>query len=137
MNCAPSGWNSPPAQLPSPAMIARAVMLLVLLGIFRTSAGAAEPFSFARLTAATIGVPTVRVTFTQEKHLAILDEPVIAKGLIEISRPLHAVRWERCSTVVRKPCARFLRISSFRPHEAAKHQDAISPRREFHSRRFD
>lgn len=74
-------------------MTVRALLLFVLAGAASTT-GAAEPFSFARLSAATTGVPTVRVTFTQEKHLAILDEPVIAKGLIEISRPLRAVRWE-------------------------------------------
>lgn len=74
-------------------MTVRALLLFVLASAAST-AGAAEPFSFARLTAATTSVPTVRVTFTQEKHLAILDEPVIAKGLIEISRPLRAVRWE-------------------------------------------
>ena len=74
-------------------MIVRAVTLLALLSVVVT-AKAGEPFSFARLAAASTGVPTVRVTFTQEKHLAILDEPVIAKGLIEISRPLRAVRWE-------------------------------------------
>lgn len=72
-------------------MTARALLLLFVLA---SAASAAEPFSFARLTAATTAVATVRVTFTQEKHLAILDEPVIAKGLIEISRPLRAVRWE-------------------------------------------
>lgn len=74
-------------------MTARAVLLFFLAGT-ASAVVAAEPFSFARLSAATTGVPTVRVTFTQEKHLAILDEPVIAKGLIEISRPLRAVRWE-------------------------------------------
>jgi hypothetical protein len=68
-------------------------LLLLLLALAGT-AGAGEAFSFARLSAATTAVPTVRVTFTQEKHLAILDEPVVAKGLIEISRPLRAVRWE-------------------------------------------
>jgi hypothetical protein len=30
----------------------------------------------------------------QEKHLAILDEPIKSPGVIEISKPLKAVRWE-------------------------------------------
>ncbi len=71
-------------------MTVRALLLFFLAGTI----SAAEPFSFARLAAASTGVPTVRVTFTQEKHLAIIDEPIVAKGLIEISRPLRAVRWE-------------------------------------------
>lgn len=75
-------------------MNVRALLLLALAWAFVAEAAAGEAFSFARLTAATTSIPTVRVTFTQEKHLAILDEPVVTKGLIEISRPLHAVRWE-------------------------------------------
>lgn len=75
-------------------MTARAALLLFLLLGAGADAAAGEAFSFARLSAATTAVATVRVTFTQEKHLAILDEPVVAKGLIEISRPLRAVRWE-------------------------------------------
>jgi hypothetical protein len=55
---------------------------------------AAEPFSLVRLTAAAKDVQTLHVSFTQVKHLAILDEPVTSPGLIEISRPLKAVRWE-------------------------------------------
>jgi hypothetical protein len=39
-------------------------------------------------------IATVRVPFVQEKHLAILDEPITSPGAIEISRPLKAVRWE-------------------------------------------
>ena len=66
--------------------------LLLLLCVLSLSA--AEPFSLAKLTAAAKDVQTLRVTFTQVKHLAILDEPVSSPGLIEISRPLKAVRWE-------------------------------------------
>jgi hypothetical protein len=66
--------------------------LLLLLCIL--SLPAAEPFSLAKLTAAAKDVQTLRVTFTQVKHLAILDEPVTSPGVIEISRPLKAVRWE-------------------------------------------
>jgi hypothetical protein len=39
-------------------------------------------------------IATVRVPFVQEKHLAILDEPIRSPGAIEISKPLKAVRWE-------------------------------------------
>lgn len=67
-------------------------MLFLLLCVL--SLNAAEPFSLATLTAAAKDVQTLRVTFTQVKHLAILDEPVTSPGLIEISRPLKAVRWE-------------------------------------------
>lgn len=69
-------------------------LLLLLLAFVLTATGAAEPFSLARLSAAAKDVKTLRVTFTQVKHLAILDEPVTSPGLIEISRPLRAVRWE-------------------------------------------
>jgi hypothetical protein len=66
--------------------------LLLLLCVL--SLNAAEPFSLAKLTSAAKDIQTLRVTFTQVKHLAILDEPVSSPGLIEISRPLKAVRWE-------------------------------------------
>jgi hypothetical protein len=66
--------------------------LLLLLCILAMNA--AEPFSLTRLSAAGKDLTTLRVTFTQEKHLAIVEEPVVTKGLIEISRPLSAVRWE-------------------------------------------
>jgi hypothetical protein len=66
--------------------------LLLLLCVLCLTA--AEPFSLATLTAAAKDAQTLRVTFTQVKHLAILDEPVTSPGLIEISRPLKSVRWE-------------------------------------------
>lgn len=69
-------------------------MRTLLLLLCLLSVNAAEPFSLANLTAAAKDVQTLRVTFTQVKHLAILDEPVTSPGLIEISRPLKAVRWE-------------------------------------------
>ena len=68
--------------------------LLLLLLLPPTAMTAAEPFSLAKLSIAAKDLTTVRVTFVQEKHLAILDEPVVSPGLIEISRPLSAVRWE-------------------------------------------
>jgi len=69
-------------------------LLLLLSALIMTALNAAEPFSLAKLTAAAKDVQTLRVTFTQVKHLAILNEPVTSPGLIEISRTLRAVRWE-------------------------------------------
>ena len=69
-------------------------MRITLLLLFATVVFSAEPFSLAKLSNANKDLTTVRVTFVQEKHLAILDEPVISPGLIEISKPLGCVRWE-------------------------------------------
>jgi hypothetical protein len=68
----------------------RTLLLLLLV----TAMVAAEPFSLAKLSAANRDLTTVQVAFVQEKHLAILDEALITRGRIEISRPLQAVRWE-------------------------------------------
>jgi hypothetical protein len=68
----------------------RPLLLLCLMSL----GAAAEPFSLDRLSAAAKDVQTVRVAFTQIKHLAILDEPVTSPGIIEVSRALKAVRWE-------------------------------------------
>jgi Outer membrane lipoprotein carrier protein LolA len=69
-------------------------MRIALLLLFATVIFSAEPFSLAKLSNANKDLTTVRVTFVQEKHLAILDEPVISPGLIEISKLLSCVRWE-------------------------------------------
>ena len=69
-------------------------LLLLFVALTMHVVCAAEPFSLAKLTAAAKDVQTLHVTFTQVKHLAILDEPVTSPGLIEVSRPLRAVRWE-------------------------------------------
>jgi hypothetical protein len=64
------------------------------------NAGAAEEstphalFTLERLEEAGRHFKTLRVAFVQEKHLAILDEPVVNHGVLEISRTLGAVRWE-------------------------------------------
>lgn len=79
-----------PALVPTFLPTMRTLLLLLCL----LSVNAAEPFTLATLTAAAKDVKTLRVTFTQVKHLAILDEPVTSPGVIEISRPLRAVRWE-------------------------------------------
>ncbi len=67
-------------------------ILLLLISVLGLSA--AEPFSLEQLTAATKDISSLRVTFVQEKHLAILDEPVVSPGLIEIDRKRESVRWE-------------------------------------------
>jgi hypothetical protein len=59
-----------------------------------STAGADAPFSLAKLQAARPAFTTVRIPFVQEKHLAILDEPVICTGVIEMNHRLGAVRWE-------------------------------------------
>ena len=69
-------------------------MRIALLLSFATAIFSAEPFSLAKLSTANKDLTTVRVAFVQEKHLAILDQPVISPGLIEISKPLGGVRWE-------------------------------------------
>ena len=69
-------------------------MRIALLFMLATVLVSAEPFSLAKLSSANKDLTTVRVTFVQEKHLAILDQPVVSPGLIEISKPLGGVRWE-------------------------------------------
>ncbi len=81
-------WHKPRVVLPSRPM------RIALLLLFAALISAAEPFSLAKLSVAAKDLTTMRVTFVQEKHLAILDEPVISPGVIEISKPLSAVRWE-------------------------------------------
>jgi outer membrane lipoprotein-sorting protein len=68
--------------------------ILLALLIVITGASAAESTLLERIQAASKDIATIRVPFVQEKKLAILDEPVVTKGAIEISRPLSSVRWE-------------------------------------------
>jgi hypothetical protein len=79
------------------------ILLLALIALLAGGwggAGAAEEatprplFTLERLEEAGRHFKTLRVAFVQEKHLAILDEPVVNRGVLEISRPLGAVRWE-------------------------------------------
>ncbi len=74
-------------------------LLTLLAGGARSALAAEEAarpalFTLERLEEAGRHFKTLRVAFVQEKHLAILDEPVINHGVLEISRPLGAVRWE-------------------------------------------
>lgn len=48
----------------------------------------------AAIRQATQGMTTLRIPFVQEKHLAIMDQPITSEGAIEIDRTLGAVRWE-------------------------------------------
>jgi len=68
------------------------LLVCLLLSASAIAADVAEVL--ARLTAASRDLATLRVGFTQEKILALFDEPVVSHGTIEISRPLAAVRWE-------------------------------------------
>lgn len=70
-------------------------MIRILLACLVVVAGsAAEPFTVQRLQEISRDIATLRVPFTQEKRLALFDEPVLSAGTIEISRPFAAVRWE-------------------------------------------
>lgn len=70
-------------------------MRLLLLVLLTGCLAAADPAPLlARLQEAQRGVATLRTTFTQEKRLALFDEPVTSQGVLEISRPETAVRWE-------------------------------------------
>lgn len=82
------GWRTRGVGLPFVAM--RIALLFMLATVLMS----AEPFSLAKLSNANKDLTTVRVAFVQEKNLAILDQPVISPGVIEISRPLGCVRWE-------------------------------------------
>ncbi len=63
-----------------------------------TPAAATAPLTadefLAKVAAGAKDIATVRLPFTQEKHLAIMEEPIISAGVIEISKPQSAVRWE-------------------------------------------
>lgn len=71
----------------------RLLLVLITAGAFAAEP-VAQPFSLQQLQEISQGIATLRVPFTQEKHLALFDEPVLSAGVIEISRPQAAVRWE-------------------------------------------
>ena len=58
------------------------------------SAESSALFSLEKLAAVSANITTVRLAFTQTKHLALLDEPLIATGSMEIDRVHGAMRWE-------------------------------------------
>jgi hypothetical protein len=77
----------------------RRIFLLLALAAL-AAAGDAPQVSEAtraflvKVNAGAKDVSTVHMPFTQEKHLAIMDEPIVSPGLLEISKPQGAVRWE-------------------------------------------
>ncbi len=70
----------------------------LLLLILAQLAVAAQPEPVTtileRVATAAKQVGALRVTFQQEKHLAILDEPLITTGSIEIDRVNGLLRWQ-------------------------------------------
>jgi hypothetical protein len=64
-------------------------MLLLL-----AAALAAQPISLDQVRAAAAAVTTLRLPFTQVKHLAILDEPLRTPGVLEVDRARGRARWE-------------------------------------------
>ena len=63
-----AGFRPTVPAMPRPRLLRPLLMLLILA----SAIGAAEPFSLERLAVAHQQSKTLRVTFTQEKHLAIL-----------------------------------------------------------------
>ena len=55
---------------------------------------ASESFELAELQAAATHDRFLRIPFVQSKQLALFPEPVETAGVLEIARPLAAVRWE-------------------------------------------
>lgn len=54
---------------------------------------AAEGFSLDKVKEANAEVSTMRLSFVQEQHLALWEEPLETTGVIEIDRVRGAVRW--------------------------------------------
>jgi hypothetical protein len=76
----------------------RILILLAFAAVAAAGDASAQPDPvdafLEKVKAGAQSVATVRVPFVQEKRLAILDEPIKSPGLIEISKPQRAVRWE-------------------------------------------
>lgn len=76
-------------------MIPRLLLLILVAG--RLAAGDAapgEPPVIARAAAAAARVAALRLAFTQEKRLEMLDEPLRSSGTIEIDRAHGRLRWQ-------------------------------------------
>jgi hypothetical protein len=70
-------------------------ILVLLAACALTLPGAdALPALLTHASAAAAQVSAMRIAFTQEKHLAILDEPLTSSGFMEIDRTASAMRWE-------------------------------------------
>ena len=76
------------------------LLLLVLLsgcGLVAADPGVVPddlPEALRRSQAAAVSIPALRLPFTQIKHLAILDEPLVTPGCLEIDRVAWNLRWE-------------------------------------------
>lgn len=64
--------------------------LIVLLLAGRVAAAEDDPLAAIRARAAQVAA--LRVPFSQEKRLAILDQPLVSQGMLELDRRAHAVR---------------------------------------------
>jgi len=71
----------------------RSVALLLVVATLAAGEVTGEPL-LDRLHAASQALPSLRVAFTQSKLLALFDEPVVTRGVIEIDRRIGALRWE-------------------------------------------
>lgn len=69
----------------------RVLLLLTILSWIM----AAEPTPvLQRVREAAAAVPALRLPFIQEKHLAILEKPLMTAGVLEMDRPAACLRWE-------------------------------------------
>jgi hypothetical protein len=91
----------------TPAAVATGVPadgMAVAANLAAASATAAEPVGTTSEAAATAlvgklkvasdAMTTISMPFVQTKQLAIMDEPMVSPGVIEISRPKEGVRWQ-------------------------------------------
>jgi len=72
----------------------RTMRLLLVLLMFLGLAGAVEPTGPLARAQHSAATPAVRLTFVQTKQLAILDQPLITAGVVEIDRSHARLRWE-------------------------------------------
>lgn len=68
--------------------------LIALLVCCATALMSAEPSALDRSKSAAATAQAVRITFTQTKELAILDQPLVSTGCLEIDRPHARLRWQ-------------------------------------------
>ena len=66
------------------------IVLLVLFGL----ASAVEPAGPLARAQASAATPAVRLTFVQTKQLAMLEQPLVTAGVVEIDRAQARLRWE-------------------------------------------
>jgi hypothetical protein len=81
------------AAVPAAAADASAAAPAAIEATGPTSEAAATAL-VARLKTASEALTTISMPFVQTKQLAIMDEPLVTPGVIEISRPKEGVRWQ-------------------------------------------